>query len=275
MTLGDINLKVYNLTHTDINSYHDASMLVDVNIVYQRFASIVLEAQDDTDFDDPRNVNYPIATRLLVAGQRDYSFATTSWSLQGREGGAATASQALLPLKIRRVDVTYDGTNYYRATPFDDGVSMWGKGNVTNEDINMIKQAPRYTIDSGSINIYPLAIASDVSAGALVRLEFERNVVPFSQTADYAASTMSTSTSVPGFDATFHPFIAWGTAFEFAIAQNLPQQEAFKKMVDEYEQRIRTAYGRKNLDTVLSLRPAYDSFGDFGSTDAGGYSYGR
>lgn len=258
MTLGEINLKTYNLTHTDISSYPDASMVIDINLWYQKIVSMIFEAQDDSDFDDQRNSTYPVVTTPMVAGQRDYSI---------------PVSEEVL--KIKRVDITYDGIHYYRATPFDNGVPTWGFGNPTDEDSNMIKQAPRYDVQYNSIFVYPLAIASDVSSGAKIRIEWQRAVTPFSITADYPASTMSTSTTVPGIDITWHPMLAYGAAYEFANANNLPQLQNIKQDLLDWENRLRTAYSRKDLDTMLALQPAYDSYGDWGATGSGGYSYGR
>lgn len=258
MTLGDINTKVLNLTHTDATVYTDANMLIDVNIWYQKVISMIFEAQDSTDFDDQRNTTYPIVTTAMVAGQRDYPIPVSN-----------------NVLKIKRVDITYDGTNYFRATPFDNGVPMFGLGNNTLEDANFIQQAPSYDVQYNSIFVYPMATASNVTAGASIRVEWERSITPFSQAADYGGSTMSTSTTIPGFDVQFHPILAWGTAYEYATAQNLPQQASLVKAVEDWEERIRTAYGRKQLDIQLALRPAYDSYGDYGSTGTGGYMFGR
>lgn len=258
MTLGEINTKVLSLTHADTSSYPDATMLIDINMWYQKITDMIFESQDDTDFDDQRNTTYPILTTPLVAGQRDYSMPVSN-QVQ----------------KIKRIDITYDGTNYFRATPFDDGVPQWGMGNPTMEDANMIKQAPRYDIKYNSIFVYPLAIASDVSAGAQIRIEWERSVTPFSQTADYNAAAMSTSVSVPGIDLPWQPMLAYGAAYEFANANNLPQLQNIKGDLQDWEARLRMAYGRKDLDTMYALRPAYDSYGDYGATGAGGYSYGR
>lgn len=275
MTLGEINAKVLSLTHADTSSYPDATVLIDINMWYQKIVSMILESQDDTNFDDNRQTNYPIATRLLVAGQRDYAFSTASWSLSGKEGGSVTSSQALLPLKIKRLDVSYDSVNYFRATPFDDGVPFWGFGNQTQEDSNMIPTAPRYGVKYNSVFVYPAAVASQVSAGAIMRLELERAVIAFSQSADYNGAAMSTSTSIPGIDLPWHPMIAYGAAYEYANANNLPQLQNIKQDLQDWEARVRIAYGRKDLDTLLAMRPAYDSFGDYGATGAGGYSYGR
>lgn len=272
-TLGDVANKARALTHTDTISYTGANILIDINLWYQKIVSMILESQDDTDFDDSRQTNYPIATRLLVAGQRDYSFATASWTLLGKEGAAGTASQALLPLKVKRLDVTYNNTDWYRATPFDNGVPSWGLGNTTTEDNNFIKQAPQYDIQYNSLFIYPLAVAADVSAGAKIRLEQERNVIAFTS-ADYTTDP-NDSTAIPGFDAPFHMFMAYGAAYEFANANNLPQLQNIKNELIEWETRLRTAYGRKDLDSQLMLRPAYDNYGDYGAFGPGGYSYGR
>ena len=227
MTLGDINLKVYNLTATDISSYPDASMLIDINLWYQKIVSMIFESQDDSDFDDQRNTNYPVVTTPMVAGQRDYSI---------------PVSEEVL--KIKRVDITYDGTHYFRATPFDNGVPAWGFGNPTDEDANMIKSAPRYDVQYNSLFVYPLAVASDVSAGATIRVEWERAVTPFATTDYGAGSIMATSTVIPGIDIPWHPMLAYGAAYEYANARNLPQLQNIKQDLVDWEARLRTAYGK-------------------------------
>lgn len=275
MTLGDINTKVLNLVHTDSTGYTDANMLIDINIWYEKIVSMILESMDYISFDDNRNTNYPVATRLLVAAQRDYAFSTASWTLQGKENNAGTASQTLLPLKIKRLDVTYDGVNYYRASAFDEGSVYWGLGNTTNEDINQIDQAPQYGVRWNSVFLYPMATAANVTAGATMRLEFDRAVNVFSQSVDYPASTMSTSTSVPGIDLPWHPMLAYGAAYEYANAQNLPQLANLKQDLLDWETRLRTAYGKKDLDLLLAFQPAYDAYGDYGSTGTSNDFYGR
>lgn len=261
-TLGAVANKARSLAHADTASWPSvgtpplSSLLTDINLWYEKIVTMILESQDDSDFDDQRSTTYPIKTTPLVAGQRDYSIPVSEQVL-----------------KIKRVDITYDGTNYYRATPFDNGVPAWGFGNPTNEDSNMLKQAPWYDVQYNSIFIYPLAVAADVSAGAQIRIEWERDITVFT-TGDYA-SDLSDSTVIPGIDAPWHMMIAYGAAYEFANNNNLPQLQNIKQDLADWEGRLRTAYGKKDLDTLLALRPAYDSFGDYGATGAGGYSYGR
>lgn len=249
MTLGDVANKARAITHADTVSWTAANLLIDINTWYEKIVSIILECQDESDFDDQRNTNtgfnplpatYPIVTTALVAGQRDY---------------AMPVSEGVL--KIKRVDITYDGTNYFQARPFDDGEETFGFGNATNEDKNFIKQAPQYDVKYNSIFVYPLAVASDVTAGATLRVEWERDVTLFT-TSDYTTDP-NDSTVIPGFDRDFHPMLAWGAAYEFAVANNLPQVQTFAATLTDWEQRLRTAYGRKLLDRELQFNFAYDS----------------
>lgn len=256
MTLGAIATKARALTHSDTISYTATNLLIDINIWYEKIVSMIFESQDSTDFDDQRNTNYPVVTTPMVAGQRDYSI---------------PVSEAVL--KIKRVDITYDGVNWFRATPFDNGVPQWGMGNATNEDANFIKDAPCYDIQYNSIFVYPLATAPDVSAGASIRVEWERDIVVFTSS-DYTTDP-SDSTVVPGIDNQFQAMIAYGSAYEFANANNLPQLANIKKDLEDWEARLRTAYGRKQLDVQMSLQPAYDAYGDYGAVGAGGYFYRR
>lgn len=239
-TLGDMATKARALTHSDTTSYTDANLLIDINIWYRKVVSMIFESQDDSDFDDLRNTTYPIVTTPLVAAQRDYSMPVTDQVL-----------------KIKRVDIAYNGVDYFRATPFDSGAVPYGMGNATSEDLNMIKQAPQYDPQYNSIFIYPLPTASDVSSGAIMRVQWERDITAFT-TSDYS-SVLTDSTVVPGFDAQFHPILAYGAAFEFAVANNLPQLATVTQQLQDWEARLRIAYGHKDLDTQNSLIYAYDS----------------
>lgn len=250
-TLGDIAVKARALTHADTVSYPAVNLLVDINLWYQKVVSMILESQDDSDFDDQRigaggsagvTANYPIVTTPLVAGQRDYSIPVSE-----------------TVLKIKRVDITYNNTDWYRATPFDDGVPAWGMGNTTTEDINFIKQAPQYDVKYNSLFIYPLATAADVAAGAKIRVEWDRNVIPFT-TADYTVDP-NDSTQIPGFDPDFHHMLSYGAAYEYANANNLPQLGNIKQDLLDWEARLRTAYGRKDLDTQMAFQSIFDNYG--------------
>lgn len=242
MTLGDVANKARALTNTDINSYPDAQLLIDVNIWYQKVVTMIYESMDESDFDDARYSNYPIQTTPIIAGQRDY---------------ALPVSEKIL--KMKRVDISYDGTNFYRATPFDDGEATFGMGNDALTDQNYIQQAPRYDLKYNSLWIYPMGQTADAVAG-VIRMVWDRNVIPFT-TADYGSgSVMSTSTIVLGFDDPFHPIVAQGAAYEYAVSKQLPQMQGLAQQLTDWEIRLRQAYGKKDLDRQLAFSAAINSY---------------
>lgn len=255
MTLGDIATEARFKTESDTTSYPDANLLIHINLWYQKIVTMILESMDLSDFDDSTITgSYPIATRTLAV-QRDYAFGTASWTLLGKEGATGTTGQTLLPLKIKRLDISYDGgLNYYKAEPLDAGEIPYGIGNDANIDQNYIKEAPRYDVQYNSVLLYPMPIASDVAAGALMRIEFLRDVQTFTS----SQFPLASSTAVPGIDAPFHMMIALGAAREYAESRSYPQLPVMIQQLADWELRLRTAYGRKQLDAIPRMDYAYD-----------------
>jgi hypothetical protein len=252
LTLGEIATKARHLANANISNYPDANLLIDINLWYQKVVTMILESQDDDDFDDKRNTTYPIKSIALVAGQRDYPIPV-----------------AEKMLKLKRIDISYDGVNFYRAIPIDDGEMQSGMGrsiDSTQEstlDNLFPKTAPRYDTKYNSIFIYPRADNSDVSNGAVMRAEWSRQVTPFT-TADYT-SVITDSTVVPGFDDPFHPILAYGPAFEYTEAFNKPQAGNIKAMLADYEARLKQSYSNKDRDRQYVIGGAIPSYGAKGN----------
>ncbi len=249
MTLGAIAQKARKLTNTtgDLTAYSDSDLLIDINIWYQKVASMIFESQDNSDFDDQRAADYPVVYTPMIANQRDYPI---------------TVAERML--KLKRVDICYDGVNSYQAKSFDTGSYPFGikfdnaSPIDTEFDKNFIKESPGYDYSYNSIWIAPMPVAVDVAAGGVIRSEWERSVAPFT-TGDYS-SFITDSTVIPGFDLPFHPILAYGAAWEFAVSKQLPQLAQIEKEKMEWEQRIRTAYGRKDLDMRLNLQADYVTY---------------
>ncbi len=208
---------------------------------------MILNSQDNSDYDDQRATDYPVVTRAMGANQRDYPINT-----------------AERMLKLKRVDLCYDGTNAYQAKSFDTGSFPFGikfsqASPVDTEfDKNFIREAPGYDFSYNAIWIAPMPVQTDVDAGGFIRAEWERAVAPF-LVSDYT-SVLTDSTVVPGFDLPFHPILAYGAAFEFAVANNLPQLPLITQALGDWEQRIKVAYGRKDLDMRLNLQADYVTY---------------
>lgn len=242
MTLGDIQTKAYALTGTNSTSYPAANQLVDLNIWNQKIVGMILDAQDEVDFDDQRATDYPTYTFPLVAGQRDYSIA-----------------QSYNFLKLKDLSLTYDGTNYYRATPIDSSeleVNAPAAATTQNAtiDAEFSKQSPRYDYKWNALWIYPRATSAEVTAGAKGVVEF------FRAPTDFTSAELTAGTVSPGFDITFHPMLAYGMAFEYAQSKQLPAAESFYRELQVYEDRLRKQYSSKQLDRKYRLGADYQSY---------------
>lgn len=246
MTLGEINTKITQLTGADTtsNGYPSANRLIDINSWYHKVAStMIYPSQDESDFDDQRNTTYPIKYVTLTT-QRDYSI---------------PVSEKVVGLK--RCDISWDGgTTWYRATPIDSTEIEQGTGRFSDTtaentlDGNFSKTAPRYDSKYNAIFIYPRATADDVAAGAIMKLEWNREVTPFT------SGELTTGTEVPGFDSAFHPILAYGPAFEYAVINNPPLAKSLFSVLQDYEARLQKAYGLKQRDRELQLNADLPSY---------------
>jgi hypothetical protein len=202
-----------------------------INEWYQKVITMIFASQDDWDWDDSNQTDYPIATTNLVAGQQDY-----------------TIPVSLSALKIQRMEITFDGVNYKRINPMDiqskqfadDTASIAGHFSTDN---------PYYDIKANSLWIYPIP-PTNVTAG--LRMWFLRGPLEFATT---------DTTKQPGIDAAFHSMISGGAAADFALIKNLPMAAGLSAKSEDWEQRIKQYYGRKDEDMdwqAKALLPWYE-----------------
>lgn len=240
MTIGEISTKITQLTGADTtsNGYPSANRLIDINSWYHKVVStMIYGAQDESDFDDQRNTTYPIKYVTFVAGQRDYPI-PVSEKVVG----------------IKRCDISWDGgTTWYKASPVDSSEIGYGMGRASDTtaentlDGNFDKTQPKYDSKYNSIFVYPRPTTQDQTNGALMKLEWQREVTPFT------SGDLSTGTEVPGFDTAFHPILAYGPAFEYAVINNPPLAKSLFSVLQDYEMRLNRAYGLKQKDRELQV----------------------
>lgn len=228
---------------TTSNGYPTATRLIDINSWQHIVHSMILDSQDESDFDDSSNTSFPIKYLAMIAGQRDYSIPYTDKIVE-----------------LKRVDVSYDGVNFVRATPIDSGEIVDGMGlststtQETTTDGQFSTAQPRYDYKYGSIFIYPRATAAQVAAGATIKYEGSREMTEFTSE-DY-----STGTAVPRIDSAFHPFYYLGPSYDYCIVNNLPQAKGIKVRLDDLEARLRRQYGKKVKDRDMQVVAAVQNF---------------
>ena len=198
-----------------------------VNEVYYDVVTERMRAQDTWDFDDTNWTDYAVATTPLVAGQRDYSLQTDPNMF-----------------KIKRIDVSYDGSTYYRANATDSGRFEFGIGNDSDVDSQFSKTEPAYDVKADYIWLYPRAEAADVTAGGKIRAEYTRVLDVF---------TTADTSQEPGIDPMWHDLIALGAAMKYAAMRNHENTKSLKVLYDERMAAMREYYARKqdDMDTAL------------------------
>ncbi len=144
---------------------------------------------DGADFDDVGNTTAPHGT-FVGAITRDYNF-----------------DSAYKLLKIKLINVSYDGTNYVLAKPFDASDKHLATKDP-NVDGHFITDFPKYDERANGFDLYPKFTQAQVDAGANIYVEFFRAPRDFD-------TTSNTDAYEPCLDLQFHHFPAIGASFEY------------------------------------------------------------
>jgi len=155
-------------------------------------ANYALLAFDGHEFDDP-----------------GYSTTLPSGTFTGTTNRDYNLDSSYKMLKIKLVNVSYDGTTYYPATPIDSRELLAKELAVKdpNIDTHFDKTAPKYDLIANGFKLYPKFSSAEVSAGAKVYVEFFRAPREF--------ATSGTNDYEPGFDLQFHRLVSLGASYEY------------------------------------------------------------
>lgn len=209
-----------------------AEVTLSINNWYHKIVSIILDSQDGWDFDDPN-----LANAANFPKSYDITINTQSVTLDVLTNKI---------LRVNRVEVSYDGTNWSKAEPVDQseiGTSI----NSTNIPLSFTKAAPYYDLQGNYLYLYPIPTAT-VTGG--LRVYFTREVDEF---------VTGDTTQEPGFDEPFHAMLSIGAAIDWETSRKTMGTRLVKlqQMFQEYEARMRTYYGSKDKDRKYALTPAY------------------
>lgn len=154
-------------------------------------AHYAIQSWHGHDFDDKGYTTAPTGT-FTGATTRDYNF-----------------DDSYKMLKVKLINVTYDGTNYVTASPVDSNDMLDSEIAVKdpNVDSNFDTSAPKYDLTANGFKLYPKFTSAQVSAGAKVYVEWFRMPRTF--------ATTGTDSYQPCLDFQFHHFPATGASYEY------------------------------------------------------------
>lgn len=153
------------------------------NLAYNEVVSLILQNEGAWQWDDTNYTNFPIATKDLVASQRDYALP-----------GATTTADASTFLRIVKIQILDKAGNYQNLMRFDESMSDQALTTLFN-----VNGFPRYFRPiGGSIELYPATDSSFATLTSGLKIFFERVQIDFLTT---------DTTKQPGFPALYHPLI--------------------------------------------------------------------
>ncbi len=223
MTLGEINNKITQLTGADVSRYTSAQRLIDINIWLDKMGDMIFDSQDESEYHDCNDEDYPIWDGDFKADQRDYPYPDQL-------------------VNITRVDRKVNDT-WVRATPIDWNL-IEGSLDDSTVDNRFSETSPRYATKYGSIWHFPKPKADANKAFTVWGAKDVKH---------FTLSDLTTGTKEPTIDRVFRPMLAYGPSFEFTSSKLMRQAGAYKGVLDEYEMRLRRRYGNKNKDRIYNL----------------------
>jgi len=152
-------------------------------------------------------------------------------------------------INITRVEISYDGTNWYKATPLDpNSVTSTGltDGQVDSKAGLNNQVQPYYVLrteadKTGYIDIYPTP-SSAVTNG--LKIYYTENIGTFG----------GAVTDVPLIPEYFHRMISLGAAYDFLKRNNDPRSDSIMRDIQMFRQEMSTF--DKNEDETFALRPS-------------------
>lgn len=191
------------------------------------FVSEVLKSMDDWDFQGE------IATAPMVVGQQEYIFPTDI-------------------LKIKRIEATYDGTNWNHDTRFDinDRTDPTDTTSITN-DFNV--NDPFVDIYDNSIFLYPIP----TSASGIIKIWYEK-----------LPTALSAVTDEPVFARPYHVGLAYGAAKDYC--EQYPSKENATRLTTNTNNltiaigRMKEFYQKKDQDRDYIVESQFVDY-DYGN----------
>lgn len=192
---------------------------------------MILQSQDEWDYDDSNKTDFPILTTDTVASQQDYGLPTGT-------------------LKIKRLEVSYDGTTWKVASPLD--INQYGKGTDTTAiATNFTVDSPYYDVLGSSLMLYPIP-SSAITKG--LKIWIDRTATEFT------SGDVTTGTKLPGFDVNFHDLLPLGVAYDWLVAKQPEKAGNIWAEIQDMEARLKNHYSTKQKARAYNFNPNLEDY---------------
>ncbi len=221
MKLLDLQNLTRRYTNTTSTEYSDTDLNASLTNAAKFLATEILDSMDDWDSQGE------ISTTSLVADQEEYLFPSDI-------------------LKIKRIEVSYDGTNWYRANFFD--INQKAGAITSNETKNFSEQEPYVEIYEKSLFLYP---TPEVAVEDGLKIWYSKDVVGLDEDGN-DIDKFSAATDVPLLKSGFRKALVFSAATDyFTQYGNMEGANIMEQKLEKMISRIRTFYSRRIQDKII------------------------
>lgn len=223
----------YNRGDVSGNTDRLKEVTADINLAWDSYLSLAINASGKWQFDDSNHTDYPIMTANLVQGQRDYS-----WTVDGNSN---------LVLDIYRVAILTSAT----ATQYEEAMPVDVQGDVAGGLLaNDTTQGVPYRYDKTANAVFFDPIPS-YSATNGIKVWINRE-------ASYFAYT--DTTKKPGCPGNHHEYFALKAAEKQARRKNLDSYPQLVREIEKMEKQIVKDFSLREKDTRKIMTPNLKPF---------------
>lgn len=216
MNINQIQSRITFLTGLGTDIYLPEDRLIAINKYYDQLHSIILESQDEWDFDDSNLTDLPIATTDIITNVGNYALPSTIY-------------------KLNKLEVNY-GSGFVKVNPLDLNETGLSEDEVLSR---ATVENPFYRVFGQTIKLYPTPTSS-VTGG--LQLYYDREV------AEFTSAEVTTGTKKPGLDRLWHDYLSLGASVDAGLKYTLSNLSSLETKLQDMEVRIRKYYGDKNIN---------------------------
>jgi hypothetical protein len=224
MNASELKTKIREITHTNDSDYPESSLIRDLNHELTMIQIKILHARGTLEFDDPNFADLPYATFDVVSGQRSYKILTDD-------------NNADLLTK-HKVSIKKDGD-------FHDVPRMQLTEQADRQDlidVNETQAIPSAYFEAGKSIIFR-ETPSQPTTG---KVWFDRELSFLSE---------GDTKKEPGVPSAYHHLAAYRTAHNYAIDNQLPNEEDIRRRMKNEEDRLGEFEETRRNDEATIIRP--------------------
>lgn len=222
---------------SDTTSYPTSDWVRSAKAYCRKVGYLAWKNSSSWKFDDSNYTTLPTATADLVSGQGDYQLPSNIFDVERVEILDDSGDYVLLNRMTKDEVRDQSMTEYYET----DGL-------------------PKYWyLDGNSIFLKPEPASGSVTLSNGIKLYVSRDITaPVMTTGSGAYREITTE---PGFQVSFHPYVAYGCAVDYGVSKNytLEKMNNLRVGLKEEERGVTDYYAERNRDYPTKFRPSVRS----------------